>query len=86
MVRGKPISLIPRQNRLCSCCSDIEDEAHFMLHCTKNQSQRTNLFNKLTHLDISSPDLNLLKILLNPESKEHCANVCTFITNSLAAM
>ena len=27
---------IPQHNRLCTCCNKIEDESHFLLHCTKN--------------------------------------------------
>ena len=38
---------IKRENRLCSRCNQIEDEQHFLIHCTKFVDVRKLLFQKL---------------------------------------
>jgi hypothetical protein len=35
---------IKRENRLCSQCNQIEDEQHFLIHCTKFANVRKLLF------------------------------------------
>ena len=40
---------VPRENRLCSSCNMgvIEDELHFVLHCTRYSSLRKSLFDSI---------------------------------------
>ena len=54
-------------DRLCTLCSqdNVEDEYHFLLHCLKYSSLRTDFFNNIGH--VSSPlmsDLDCIKFLL----------------------
>jgi hypothetical protein len=35
---------IPREQRLCSHCKCIDDEKHFLLHCTINSDLRSSFF------------------------------------------
>ena len=37
----------PAENRLCPCCNLVEDETHFMFHCTLYTNDRTAFFNKI---------------------------------------
>ena len=60
--RGEPVS-----DRLCTLCSqdNVEDEYHFLLHCLKYSSLRTDFFNNIGY--VSSPlmsDLDCIKFLL----------------------
>ena len=50
---------VPRENRLCLSCNDnvIEDEAHFILHCNKHSTFRTELFDNIRAV---FPDFQLL--------------------------
>ena len=38
------LEYIPRENRLCSTCSKIEDEFHFFIECVQNKTLREQLF------------------------------------------
>jgi hypothetical protein len=38
---------IPREQRLCSYCKCIDDEKHFLLHCTINSELRSSFLNIL---------------------------------------
>ena len=38
---------IKEENRLCSQCNQIEDEQHFLIHCTKFANVRKLLLKKL---------------------------------------
>ena len=47
---------IPKENRKCLKCDndDVEDEIHFILHCTKYQEPRAKLFSALAkHIPVS---------------------------------
>ena len=41
----------PVSDRLCDVCMDIEDEQHFVMRCTDNNTIRQDLFNKITNAD-----------------------------------
>ena len=56
----RPIT--PVKNRRCPKCNVIENEIHFVLECTINQTERLKLFDKI--LSIDSYCINLL-----PENK-----------------
>ena len=38
------------EDRKCSSCHIPEDERHFLIECNINQTERENLFSKLTHI------------------------------------
>ena len=40
---------IKRENRLCSQCNQIEEEQHFLIHCTKFANARKLLLKKIEH-------------------------------------
>ena len=59
-----------RENRICESCysGDIEDEEHFLLHCSKFSAKRDDFFNELTkvhHNFNSLSNLEKIKIILN---------------------
>jgi hypothetical protein len=72
---------IKRENRLCSQCNQIEDEQHFLIHCTKFANVRKLLFKKL---NINLQDLCLSEYmktitrLLNPNSIDDTMNICHY--------
>ena len=42
----------PLQQRLCKLCSlDVENEAHFLLHCPALQNERTDLFSVMCGME-----------------------------------
>ena len=60
---------IKRENRLCSQCNQIEDEQHFLIHCTKFANVRKLLFKKLNiNLQDLCPSeyMKTITRLLNP--------------------
>jgi hypothetical protein len=65
------IPKIKRENRLCSQCNQIEDEQHFLIHCTKFANVRKLLFKKLNvKLQDLCPSeyMKTVTRLLNPNS------------------
>ena len=77
---------IPREERLCRTCNAIEDEAHFILKCSKNQNLRKSLFDKiLTDYDqfIYLTDDQKIKYLLNPKTLRHVRIIGFFFRQSL---
>ena len=76
---------IPRQQRLCNTCNNIEDEDHFFLHCRINNQPRNLLFdiigNSCSNF-VNMSDLNKLKYILNP-NPDLPPDICTFIKQSL---
>ena len=58
---------IPRENRLCKICNEIDDERHFFLSCKQNLALRKQLFLKIDNknpmfsMDLS-PKLKLLSL------------------------
>ena len=77
---------IPRQQRLCNTCNNIEDEDHFFLHCRINNQPRNLLFINIIRNYCSNfvnmSDLNKLKYIFNP-NLDLSSDICTFIKQSL---
>ena len=76
---------IPREQRLCNICNNIEDEDHFFLHCRINNQPRHLLFNIIgNHCSnfVNMSDLNKLKYILNP-NPILSSDICTFIKQLL---
>jgi hypothetical protein len=44
--------IIPREQRLCSHCKCINDEKHFILHCTINSELRSSFLNILNNFSV----------------------------------
>ncbi len=79
---------LPRAQRLCSTCNEVEDEEHFVLFCTKCSSLRSVLFQKLGVDDHdlrpqSNKAFELLIKLLNPIDIEETMLICNCIASSL---
>ena len=75
---------IPREERICTFCKEIEDEKHFLLHCTKNSDIRKDFFQNLAQKDFNNiTDNNKLKILLNPETISQLKSTVSYIKQSL---
>lgn len=77
---------IPRQERLCKVCNDIEDEAHFILKCKTNEKLRESLFNSLqqenNQFHLMSSEQKLV-YLLNPTNFKHIRMFGFFLKQSL---
>ena len=41
----------PVSERLCDTCRELEDEQHFVMYCTDNNTIRQELFSKITNVD-----------------------------------
>lgn len=74
---------IPRHLRLCNSCDKIEDEYHFLLDCSINQTQRNHLFLSL-ELEDSLSKADKIRKILNPDSKEQVRLLGSFLKQSLA--
>jgi len=70
-------SNIPLQNRLCENCIDlVEDETHFIIHCTLYRDQRQTLFEKAIEMCPNFPmlsDKDKMCFLFNDMYKELCS-------------
>ena len=76
---------VPRENRLCKTCNEIDDEYHFFLNCKQNLSLRDELYKNITSLHVNFKELqpfDKINKLLNPD-KELLAVICDFIKQSL---
>ena len=77
---------IPREQRLCTQCSVIDDEYHFFFNCKINGSIRDNFLSKIKQNNPNFSEYILpfdkLKLVLNPQF-ELLPNVCDFIKQSL---
>ena len=49
---------IPINERLCASCGVVEDEFHFVIECEIFQTQRSNLFNKISIIDATFAFMN----------------------------
>ena len=79
---------IPRESRTCTTCDTIENEEHFMLHCSKNSAIRNDLFQKMKIeypglIPNTDASLKTLVRLMNPATVEETKYICDFITASL---
>ena len=82
-------SNIPRENRLCSKCNVVEDEMHFLLHCTRNIEIRKIYFekNKTESCSIgfeTLSDKEKINFMLNPSTLQQVTNTGSFLKQSLA--
>ena len=59
---------VPEQNRVCKVCNNgiVENEIHFLLHCTRYQEERIKLFTVI---------LRQPSIVLNENSEESFINI-----------
>ena len=77
------------KNRLCTTCDMVENEEHFMLHCSKFSLLRNDLFNKL---NIYDHDLNpnvdqsfkIFNRLMNSVNVEETKVICRYISSALS--
>ena len=78
---------IPRDQRYCKFCNEIEDEKHFFLKCPKYNFYRNKYFDSMKinseWKDTAKDDMLKLKILLNPTSHSQIKNTVSFIKQSL---
>jgi hypothetical protein len=78
---------IKRENRLCSQCNQIEDEQHFLIHCTKFANVRKLLLKKL-NINLqdlcSSEYMKTITRLLNPNSIDDTMNICHYIKDCMS--
>ena len=75
---------LPAEERLCLICNcgEVEDEAHFLLRCTKLTTERDKLFEKIpdrVSFEVL-PDRDKLKVLLN--GSDLVKSTSQFIINS----
>ena len=73
---------IPREERLCKSCKEVDDETHFLIYCKLNQQLREHLFSKIKDLSLL-PENNKVSYLLNPKIIEHVSIIGFFIKRSL---
>ena len=80
--------VIPRNQRLCSNCDQIEDEIHFVLFCNKFKDLRTLLFQRLNiHIHDMKPNtveaFTVFSKLLNPTNEKETKDICNFISDAM---
>ena len=80
--------VIPRNQRLCSNCDQIEDEIHFVLFCNKFKDLRTLLFQRLNiHIHDLKPNtveaFTVFSKLLNPTNEKETKDICNFISDAM---
>ena len=78
---------IKRENRLCSQYNQIEDEQHFLIHCTKFVDVRKLVFQKLNiNLQDLCPSEYMKTITrwLNPNSIDDTMNICHYIKDCMS--
>ena len=71
MEKGRHLGL-PREQRLCQVRSKIEDEEHFLFHCSKYKDYRSNY---IVGLNIEN-----LKNVFTEESKFTLLKLATFVS------
>lgn len=74
---------IPRELRLCNICNKIEDEAHFILECTINQTIRPQFLSNFI-FENNETSISKLKKILNPDTKEQVKLLGSFLKQSIA--
>lgn len=80
--------VIPRNQRLCSSCEQVEDEIHFVLFCNKFRDLRTLLFERLNiHIHDLRPNtmaaFNVFSKLLNPTNEKETKDICNFVSDAM---
>jgi hypothetical protein len=74
-------SNIPREQRLCSHCKCIDDEKHFLLHCTINSELRSsflNILNKENQIFNNLSESKTLSYILNPSTPSRVNKLGSF--------
>jgi hypothetical protein len=76
---------IPREQRLCSHCKCIDDEKHFLLHCTINSELRSSFLNILNNEsqifnNLSESEKNSYS--LNPSTPSQVNKLGSFLKKS----
>jgi hypothetical protein len=76
---------IPREQRLCSHCKCIDDEKHFILHCTINSWLRSffNIFNNENQIYNNLSESEKLSYILNPSTPSQVNTQGSFLKKSL---
>ena len=80
--------VIPRNQRLCSNCEQIEDEIHLVLYCNKFKDLRTLLFQRLNiHIHDLRPNtvevFTVFSKLLNSTNERETKDICNFISDAM---
>ena len=76
---------IPREQRLCSHCKCIDDEKHFLLHCTINSELRSSFLNILNNENQMFNNLSeseKLSYILNPSTTSQVNKQGSFLKKS----
>ena len=74
-------SNIPREQRLCSHCKCIDDEKHFLLHCTINSELRSsflNILNKENQIFNNLSESKTLSYILSPSTPSRVNKLGSF--------
>ena len=77
---------IPREERLCQKCKQIEDEIHFFFYCQKNKALRESYIEYLTDENmyfLQLSDYNKLKYILSPSSQTQVNKLGSFLKQSI---
>ena len=77
---------IPREQRLCSHCKCIDDEKHFLLHCTINSELRSsflNILNNENQIFNNLSESEKLSYILNPSTPSQVNKLGSFLKKSL---
>ena len=75
---------IPRDQRLCLACNEVDDEIHFILHCRLNSNLRTHLYNSYIEENsfLQKSDVEKVNILLNPSTFKQVNVISSFLKQS----
>ena len=76
---------IPREQRLCSHCKCIDDEKHFLLHCTTNSELRSsflNILNTENQIFNNLSESEKLSYILNPSTPSQVNKLGSFLKKS----
>lgn len=77
---------IPPENRLCSYCerNEIEDEFHFIMHCSLYNDLRVTLFDKLNDIFafVSLSDTEKFNLIMSASDHETVHAVANYIKNA----
>ena len=76
---------IPREQRLCSHCKCIDDEKHFLLHCTINSELRSflNILNNEYQIFNNLSESEKRSYILNPSTPSQVNKLGSFLKKSL---
>ena len=69
---------VPRSERFCKFCHDVETESHFLIACNKYNNIRTKLFQPY-NMELCRSHENITARLLNPITANECITLYKFI-------